>query len=212
MSSRYDVALSFAASDREVASTLAAALSSEGLNVFFDELSSSELWGKDLYSHLSNIYSSARVCVVLLSESYTKSKWTASEYRSLLAQSNSKDYFAILPIKLDKSTLPSGMDTVGYISLEDISPKKAAALVKQKLSLLSEPKKKATSRYHVSRRDSQWVVRKTGASRASSIHKTQIEAIEKAKKIASRHKQNQVVIHNADGSIKEKLFVGGNND
>ena len=50
----YDVALSFAGEDRIHAVALAEILSRRGVKVFYDKYEKSTLWGKDLYTHLSD--------------------------------------------------------------------------------------------------------------------------------------------------------------
>ncbi|MFZ2991213.1 TIR domain-containing protein, partial [Ideonella sp.] len=52
----YQVALSFAGEDRPYVSEVAAHLAEHGVKVFYDEYERVSLWGKDLYTHLSEIY------------------------------------------------------------------------------------------------------------------------------------------------------------
>ena len=54
----YDVALSFAAEDRQYVEKLANILESKGVSVFYDKFEKLDLWGKDLYSYLNDTYSS----------------------------------------------------------------------------------------------------------------------------------------------------------
>jgi len=53
----YDVALSFAGEDRALARELAALLRDAGFKVFYDEYEQATLWGKNLYDHLTDVYS-----------------------------------------------------------------------------------------------------------------------------------------------------------
>lgn len=70
---KYDIAISFAGEDRRFARILANALKKNGISVFYDDYEKAELWGKDLYQHLSAVYqNSARYCVVLVSKFYKK--------------------------------------------------------------------------------------------------------------------------------------------
>lgn len=210
MKKKYDVTFSFAAKDRDVAKELARSLSNEGFHIFFDDFSSSELWGKELYAHLSNIFESARICIVLLSKSYTQSNWTLNEYKSLFAQSTNKDDFSILPIKIDNSELPSEFQTLNYIKLDKHSTERIASFIKDKLSSLPKPSEQFNEIYHVSSREEGWVVRRSGASRASSFHKTQSEAIDNAKHLAENKPNSEIIIHNVDGSIKNRIKMGEN--
>ncbi len=52
----YDVALSFAGEDREYVAQVAAALRENGVRVFDDKYEVATLWGKDLYTHLHDVY------------------------------------------------------------------------------------------------------------------------------------------------------------
>ncbi len=100
MSTTYDVAISFAREDRSVAREIAKLLRNEGISVFFDEHASAELWGRDLYEHLRKMYKESRLCIVLISKNYSKSSWTHSELRNLLAHAMRRPSFSILPIHL----------------------------------------------------------------------------------------------------------------
>lgn len=60
---------------------------------------------------------------------------------------------------------------------------------------------------HVVPRDSGWAVRGAGNSRDTVRTQTQKEAIERAREIAINQK-SEVVIHGADGKIREKNSYG----
>jgi hypothetical protein len=53
----FEVALSFAGEDRAYVEMVARFLKAHGLSLFYDEDLQTSLWGKDLYSHLSSVYS-----------------------------------------------------------------------------------------------------------------------------------------------------------
>lgn len=52
----YDVGLSFAGEDRHYARQVAESLREKGIRVFYDEFEEANLWGKDLYQYLCDIY------------------------------------------------------------------------------------------------------------------------------------------------------------
>ena len=80
---QYDVALSFAGEDRHYAATLAQLLTAGGYSVFYDQYRQAELWGIDLYVHLSSVYKDqAHYCVIFLSEHYAQKMWTNHELKS----------------------------------------------------------------------------------------------------------------------------------
>lgn len=61
---------------------------------------------------------------------------------------------------------------------------------------------------HVAPRESGWGVRKSGASRATSLHKTQEEAVTAGRELA-RKQRLELYIHGKDGRIREKHSYGG---
>lgn len=60
---------------------------------------------------------------------------------------------------------------------------------------------------HVVRREKGWAVRGEGNSGDTSHHKTQSEAIEKAKEIA-RNQESELIIHNRKGRIRKRSSYG----
>jgi hypothetical protein len=55
-SPEFDVALSFAGEDRSYVDQVANSLHRQGVKVFYDLFEEAELWGKDLYTHLIDVY------------------------------------------------------------------------------------------------------------------------------------------------------------
>lgn len=144
----FDVALSFAGEDRQVASELNSALSSCGVHVFYDLTMQASLWGKDLYQHLQEIYrDKARYCVVLVSEHYVRKLWTRHELKQAQARAFQQSNEYILPVRLDDTALPGLNSTVGFIDLRATTIPQLAALIMDKLgiaaassTLLTHPK------------------------------------------------------------------------
>ena len=60
---------------------------------------------------------------------------------------------------------------------------------------------------HVVKIDNRWGVRGEDNSRLTSIHKTQEQAISKARDIAKNQK-SEVIIHGRDGRIRDKDSYG----
>jgi hypothetical protein len=56
---------------------------------------------------------------------------------------------------------------------------------------------------HVVPRDREWAVRREGTTRATSVHSTQKDAIESARKLA-KTESTELVIHGRDGRIRER--------
>lgn len=63
---------------------------------------------------------------------------------------------------------------------------------------------------HVVPRGQKWSVMRAGASRASGTFATQLEAIERARKLA-RNQATAVFIHGRDGRIRERVPCGNDN-
>ena len=56
---------------------------------------------------------------------------------------------------------------------------------------------------HVVPRDGGWAVKPAGGQRASSVHDTQREAIDRAREI-SRNQNSELFVHGRDGRIRER--------
>jgi hypothetical protein len=105
------------------------------VDVFYDKFEEADLWGKDLYEHLSNIYQNmALFTVMFVSEAYKNKVWTNHERRSAQARAiaDSKEY--ILPAFFDESIeVPGLLNTIGRVSLATRTPEQFASLIIKKL-------------------------------------------------------------------------------
>jgi hypothetical protein len=136
MKYEFDVAISFAGEDRDIADEIATKLKASGVRVFYDKFEEVDLWGKDLYEHLDDIYSKkARFCVMLLSEYYAKKAWTNHERKSAQERAFKESEAYILPVKLDDTSIPGIRDTVGYMSLRNKSVDDVVVALLQKLKM-----------------------------------------------------------------------------
>lgn len=130
----FDVALSFAGEDREAAKELAATLMNLDIKVFYDEYEKANLWGVDLYDHLTDVYQHrARYCVMFLSEYYAKKLWTNHERKAAQARAFQENHEYILPIRLDDTTIPGILPTVGYLRWQDETAESIARMLMVKL-------------------------------------------------------------------------------
>jgi hypothetical protein len=126
---QFDVALSFAGTEREYAETLATIVRDAGFAVFYDNFYEEHLWGKDLYVFFDEIYrKKARFCVMFVSQEYRDRIWTNHERQSAQARALAeKGTEYILPIQIEQVELPGLRPTVGYIrfspqrSIQDIA-------------------------------------------------------------------------------------------
>lgn len=130
----YDVAISFAGEERSIAREIADKLVQNSRKVFFDEYEKANLWGKDLYSHLSEVYGKrARYCLMLVSENYGKKQWTNHERKAAQAKAFSENEEYILPLRLDDTDIPGLLDTVGYLDLRHSSVEEVVELLSAKI-------------------------------------------------------------------------------
>lgn len=77
----WDVAISFAGENREVAKQLKELLKERGLEVFYDFDQQAQLWGKDLNKLLSDVYQNeALFMVIIVSKDYPEKDWANFEF------------------------------------------------------------------------------------------------------------------------------------
>jgi len=115
----YDVALSFAGEDREYVEQVANILKEKNIKVFYDKYEEAELWGKDLYVHLDDIYrKKARFTVMFISKHYANKLWTNHERKSAQARAFKERGAYILPARFYDTDVDGILPTVGHISLK----------------------------------------------------------------------------------------------
>lgn len=134
MSFEYDVTLSFAGEDREFVEEVANKLRENGIKVFYDKYEQINLWGKDLYTHLSEIYSTkAQYCVIFISKYYETKLWTNHERKSAQERSFRENSEYILPFRFDDTKIPGVLDTIGYLSSSETSSSDLADAIIKKI-------------------------------------------------------------------------------
>ncbi len=130
----YDVALSFAGENRAYVEEVANSLKMKGIKVFYDVFEEANLWGKNLYEYLSEIYQDrARYTVLFISNFYNQKLWTNHERVSMQARAYQESREYILPARFDDTEIPGILKTVGYINLNDKTPEELAVLIEKKL-------------------------------------------------------------------------------
>jgi hypothetical protein len=139
----YDVALSFAGEDREYVHLVADDLRRSGVAVFYDKYEQTDLWGKDLYEHLSEVYQNkARYTVMFISRHYAEKLWTRHERKSAQARAFRESGEYILPARFDDTEVPGLASTVAYLDLRHLTPTQLASSIREKLE--SSSRKLAT--------------------------------------------------------------------
>lgn len=114
----FDVALSFAGEDRDFVEEVAERLTLHGVRVFYDSYEQANLWGKNLFEHLHDVYSKkARYCMMFVSAEYAEKMWTVHERRSAQERTlQQRDSEYVLPVRIDDTELPGLPTTVAYLN------------------------------------------------------------------------------------------------
>ncbi len=134
MEYEYDIALSFAGENREYVGKVAQYLNDHGVKFFYDVYEEVDLWGKDLYVHLDEIYrKKAKYCVMFLSKEYASKAWSSHERESAQARAFEQKGGYILPARFDDTVIPGIRPTTKYIDLRNKSPEEFAHVILSKL-------------------------------------------------------------------------------
>lgn len=134
MNYKYDVALSFSGEQREYVEAVANYLGKHAVSAFYDNYEEADMWGKDLYEHLDEIYrKEARYCVIFLSKDYASKLWTNHERKSAQARAFKEKGEYILPARFDDTEIPCIRPTIGYVDLREKAPEELGALILEKL-------------------------------------------------------------------------------
>lgn len=133
---KYHIALSFAGEDREYVEEVANHLRASGVDVFYDLFEEEDLWGKNLYEHLTSVYrDQALFTVMFVSQFYVEKLWGNLERKSAQARAFRESSEYILPAMFDTSVeVPGMLETTGYIDLNKKTPEKLAELIVRKLT------------------------------------------------------------------------------
>jgi hypothetical protein len=130
----YDIALSFAGEQRKQVEEIAQCLEAAGVQVFYDNFSKAQLWGNDLYQHLSAVYQNkARFCIIFISKEYAEKAWTNHELQAAQARAfTEKGAGYILPVRFDNTEVAGILPTTGFLDFrtEGVAGICAAALEK----------------------------------------------------------------------------------
>lgn len=138
---KYDVALSFAGSDRPQAEALATTLKKAGLEVFYDKDHPEKLWGEDMTVALDRVYGKeSRYFVAFVSSEYATRDWPRHELKSARARAVKERGAYILPIQVERGVELEGVPgTTGYLSREEYSLDQIADVLLRKLGRSPSP-------------------------------------------------------------------------
>lgn len=131
---QYDVVFSLAGELQSYVEAVARLLTNKGIKVWFYKFKQVDLWGKNQVDAFSEIFTkSARYCVVFISKEYTQKVWPNLE-RQFIQSRWLKDPNYILPARFDDSLVIGIPDTIGYISLKNLTPEQFAQFILEKIN------------------------------------------------------------------------------
>ncbi|GGD05282.1 toll/interleukin-1 receptor domain-containing protein [Hyunsoonleella pacifica] len=132
---KYDIAISFAEEDYQIAKNIALALRKINLEPYYYKDDRGRNWGTNLLDTITKVYKyESRFALILVSKNYLEKKWTTLEREIIQSvHRDSADY--LLPLKLDDTQLP---DMPPHIIHEEYSnnPDEIAVLCHKKIQSL----------------------------------------------------------------------------
>jgi len=132
---QYEIALSFAGEQRDYVERVAELLRENQISVFYDRFEEAQLWGRNLYDHLQEVYrEKSKFTVIFCSQDYAKKLWTDHERQSAQERAFRENEAYILPAKFDDTEIPGIPSTVGYVDLRSRTPEQLYELIAEKLN------------------------------------------------------------------------------
>lgn len=120
---KYEVCISFAGEQREVAEEIATILRDEySTRVFYDDFEKTKLWGKDLFNHLYETYSRrSRFCLILFSSAYLEKNWTTHELKAAQSRVVKERSSYVLPLVCEPGVVPPiEFENISYLTLDRV--------------------------------------------------------------------------------------------
>ncbi len=134
----YDIAISFAGEDREIAKNLAEKIRNKRVKVFYDKFYKHDLWGKELTEYFRDVYGArTRFVVILISEHYPVKDWTDFEFSIARAEAKKRQTEFILPIRIDNTKILGIHGDVGYLDYRKEGLDEIVNCLMKKLSTVS---------------------------------------------------------------------------
>lgn len=142
---KYNVAISFAGEDREIARQIRDELKKFPLSVFFDE--DENLLGEDLLVYLSNVYGKQSDSVlILISKHYAEKAWTRYERRHAFSTALQKQSPYVFPIRLDDTELEELPNSIVHLRIPPSTPELVAKAVARKLNAIPDSEQPHTAK------------------------------------------------------------------
>ncbi len=120
---QWDIGISFAGRDRDIAERIATELAGRGFTVFYDNFEKTFGVGRDISRFLYEMYTRrCERCLVLVSRDYTMNKWPRFEFASLMSIRGGSRPQDILLVQLDETELAGVPPALGAIKYSAESP------------------------------------------------------------------------------------------
>jgi len=133
---QYDVVLSCAQEDEEVAGQIAIRLQEKGITVYYDKLKEAEKWGKNSVDFDNEIFGNAgKYCIVLLSSHFAKDDMTNLQRQIIQNKAIQQKDEYILPVRIDDTPVAGFLKSVACVSYQKNGADGIALLVSQKLGI-----------------------------------------------------------------------------
>jgi hypothetical protein len=143
----FQIALSFAGEDRKYVDDVANILKSKGVSVFYDLFEEANLWGKNLYDYLTDVYQNkALYTIIFISKHYSEKLWTNHERQSILSKAFQENKEYMLPARFDDTIIKGILPTISYIDLRNTTAEDFSETIIEKLIRSGEsiPSEKAS--------------------------------------------------------------------
>ena len=136
MSKQYEIALSFAGEQRAYVESVAMALQSRGISVFYDGFERVALWGKDLVEELHDVFENrAALAVMFISKHYVEKAWPTHERQSILSRAVREGIGDVLLVRFDDTPVPGLRSSIRFERAENITPAELAAMIAEKIGI-----------------------------------------------------------------------------
>ncbi len=136
MNHQFDIALSFAGTERErkIAEALANHLQQLGLHVFFDRWYEHELIGREADKILQDVFETqSRYCIVLISKDYDERRWTQLELQAIQAREQGDLRDTLFPVMTTRYRPKWLKETCIYFDLASRPIEELVQLIKRRL-------------------------------------------------------------------------------
>ena len=124
---KYDVALSFAIEDKEIAEAISKELKNLNISfyLFFDEV----IWGANIKNETWQVYKEESMfALAIISKHYVKKRWSKDEMEVIQTVNRGENRPYLLPLRIDSTPVEGLSDTISYLIWNNDATKVAIAI------------------------------------------------------------------------------------